>query len=484
LTSDCCADLDARVAELEATTARKGNRRVSLTISGWVARELYVWDDGKLSDAYVVDTSVTLATHFKFSGEAQIKPGWKAGFVQHIELIDSGSIAVSQLQDEGAGDSALYILEAKWFIESDRLGRITVGQQSQPSDNTAILADFSGSLVQSNWVLFDGASFFLRPKGSHALEVLPGSFELGNTWGSGLGFCATTGLGIGGDCNGLPRDAVRYDTPSFYGLVLSTSWGENDYWDIALNYQADWNSVRFKLGMAYNWWGDNKQDPLEFNRDADGSYFQIGAMALHVPSGLFLYGAYGKEDVNNRFYVSSTPVDEFIDGATVTLFDLQRAPDNDHWFFKAGIRRQWNPLGATVFYGEWARYNDMFGGYDCTYSVPGTPIGDGCDTGGGIVITASQLDRYGFGVVQEIDAAAMSIWAKWVQLEGDIDFRNVGEFDTAGYESKGRSRTQDYERLNQFLVGALINFQAGQRSNPQGPRSSGPFLICAARPLA
>ena len=29
---DCCADLEERVAELEATTARKGNRKVSLTI--------------------------------------------------------------------------------------------------------------------------------------------------------------------------------------------------------------------------------------------------------------------------------------------------------------------------------------------------------------------------------------------------------------------------------------------------------------------
>lgn len=33
---NCCADLEERVAELEATTARKGNRKVSLTIYGQV----------------------------------------------------------------------------------------------------------------------------------------------------------------------------------------------------------------------------------------------------------------------------------------------------------------------------------------------------------------------------------------------------------------------------------------------------------------
>ncbi len=32
---DCCADLEERVAELEATTVRKGNKKVSVTISGW-----------------------------------------------------------------------------------------------------------------------------------------------------------------------------------------------------------------------------------------------------------------------------------------------------------------------------------------------------------------------------------------------------------------------------------------------------------------
>ena len=38
LGGDCCADLEERVADLEATTARKGNRKVSLKISDWVNR--------------------------------------------------------------------------------------------------------------------------------------------------------------------------------------------------------------------------------------------------------------------------------------------------------------------------------------------------------------------------------------------------------------------------------------------------------------
>ena len=38
LGGDCCADLEERVAELEATTVRKGNKKVSVTLSGWVVK--------------------------------------------------------------------------------------------------------------------------------------------------------------------------------------------------------------------------------------------------------------------------------------------------------------------------------------------------------------------------------------------------------------------------------------------------------------
>ena len=47
LGGDCCADLEERVAELEATTARKGNRKMSLTITGQVNRMIMFWDDGR-----------------------------------------------------------------------------------------------------------------------------------------------------------------------------------------------------------------------------------------------------------------------------------------------------------------------------------------------------------------------------------------------------------------------------------------------------
>lgn len=58
LGGDCCAELEERVAELEATTARKGNRKVSLTISGSVNEAVLFWDDGSESNAYVGTNSL------------------------------------------------------------------------------------------------------------------------------------------------------------------------------------------------------------------------------------------------------------------------------------------------------------------------------------------------------------------------------------------------------------------------------------------
>ena len=68
LGGDCCADLEERVAELEATTVRKGNKKVSVTLSGWVVKDATWWDDGQRVNFYVGDKDTTLSSHFQISG--------------------------------------------------------------------------------------------------------------------------------------------------------------------------------------------------------------------------------------------------------------------------------------------------------------------------------------------------------------------------------------------------------------------------------
>lgn len=93
LAGDCCADLEERIAELEGTTVRKGNHKVSLTVSGYVAQEITWWDDGGKKNAYLYGLGPTQATHVKFTGQAQITPGWTASYVLRIQNLTDNPFA-------------------------------------------------------------------------------------------------------------------------------------------------------------------------------------------------------------------------------------------------------------------------------------------------------------------------------------------------------------------------------------------------------
>ncbi|MDO9382919.1 MAG: porin [Hyphomicrobiaceae bacterium] len=391
LGGNCCADLEERIAELEATTARKGNRKVSLTVSGWVAEQVMYWDDGEESNVYVGGIGATLASHVKFTGQATISPGWTAGYVLHIEATGNENLGQNQFDDNApqvnSGGGTVGLLQSYWFIKSDHLGKVSIGKQSQASDNTAILVDGSGSLVPANWVLFDVNNFFVRQNGGFS----------GLTIGGGFGGCGGMG-GAGGDCNGLTENVVRYDSPTFGGFSFSTSWGEDDMWDIAARYAGEFGGFKLAAATAFTHSTDPGIGAIGDSAEAD--YFQVGAYAQHVPTGLFLYGAYGT-----------------FENEDVVAAELE----SDTYYLKAGIRQRWTPLGHTVLYGEYMNVESDFDD---------------------LASTNRELDQWGLGIVQEVDAAAMSLW---------LSYRHY-EFDS------NNALEQDLEDFDLVKFGALINF--------------------------
>ena len=410
LGGNCCADLEERIAELEATTARKGNRKVSLTVSGWVNQQITFWDDGVESNVYIHDLGSTLGSHVKFTGQATISPGWSAGYVLHIEAM--GSDGLTQDANNPVGP-ALYnflgtglpnsvrgvqTLQSYWFLKSDTLGKVSVGLQSQASDNTAILVDGSGSLVPANWVAFDVNSFAVRGAAAGGP---------GGTWGH-FQSCAGMG-GAWGDCNGLTQSVIRYDSPTFAGFSVSASWGADDMWDIAARYSGEFNGVKVAVAAAYNEVNDRDYNNLReaLGVTVDANYFQIGAYAQHVPTGLFVLFNYGhlEQDSNSTF---------------------ANTPDADTFYVKAGIRQHWNSLGHTVLYAEYLNGQD--GALNTSLDDPGNK---------------SELEVFGFGAVQEIDAAAMSVWIKYRNLSGSATEEGV------------KLTAEDF---NYVGLGALINF--------------------------
>jgi hypothetical protein len=423
LGGNCCADLEERIAELEATTARKGNRKVSLTVSGWVGQQVTFWDDGLESNTYVHDLGTTLGSHVKFTGSAQISPGWTAGYVLQIEAIGSDGLTTSQDQPDGpavynalgagaTGLGGVQTLQSYWFVKSDTLGKIGVGKQSQASDNTAILVDGSGSLVPANWVAFDVNSFFVRASNGDNSTL---------SWGNAQS-CRGMG-GAWGDCNGLTQNVVRYDSPTFGGFSISASWGEDDMWDVAGRYAGEHHGFKLAAAVAYNEITDNRYNNIGGPGGIavpDSEYFQLGVYLQHVATGLF--GLYNYGDLQSEGFA-----------------------DAETHYFKGGLRTKFNHLGATIFYGEYLTGSDGAAG-----QVLGLDCGNRADLGtcdNVDFIESSDLDVWGLGVVQEIDAAAMSIWVKYRNLSVDVTTEDGEVSERGGFD--------DFHYVG---VGALINF--------------------------
>ena len=205
LGGDCCADLEERVAELEATTVRKGNKKVSVTLTGWVAEQVVYWDDGVEQNTYVTGLGTAFASNFHITGEAQIAPGWKSGYTIWVEADGSDVYTTNQFNDNGvmaiSGIRGLQVLKSFWFLESERLGKVSLGL-NHPADDSAVVAlDNSGTLVAAYWVAYDVFSFYVRGNFPGTNKGLPNGSANSTTmiWGNSV---SCRGYGGGpGDCN-------------------------------------------------------------------------------------------------------------------------------------------------------------------------------------------------------------------------------------------------------------------------------------------
>lgn len=164
------------------------------------------------------------------------------------------------------------------------------------------------------------------------------------------------------------------------------------------------------LGAGYSEFTDENTTGPSVSARKDSNVFQVGGYAQHLETGLFVHAAYGYEDNNDTLINTSA-------GTRV-------AQDSDHWYVKSGIRKKWTPLGATIVYGDYAEYLDQLGPAALALNA-----------------TDSTFRRYGGGIAQEIDAAAMTVYVKYQHYDADISgasLRNVvTDLDSADFVSFG-----------------------------------------------
>jgi hypothetical protein len=420
LGGNCCADLEERVAELEATTARKGNRRVSLTISGQVNTAVMAWDQGVDDAIFIVDNGVS-RSGFNFDGSAKINPNLTAGFQMVIGLATGArSHQTTQVDDDGgaATDGTLGVELANWYLRHDRLGEVRLGRINSASSGTT-LVDLGGVgvIANANAQLWAG-NFFVTSGGAIVNNDVRWSSMMGGS---------TVGI------NGLSRqNAISYTTPTMHGFSLQAAWGEQDavddgMWDVALRYAGEFAGFRVAAAVSYGKNAGNTTDAEDptagttlpiFGNGADIRKWQGSASVLHVATGLFLTGAFVNQSYNG------TSPGELNFGVAGT-----NRPDTDMFYVLGGITRNWTGLGNTAIYGEYGRFE---GGLDGIIA-------------GLVEFSSTEVDFWGIGVVQHIDAAAMEMY---------LSYRNYSNsfVDAAG------PTTVNGDDLSVVMGGARIRF--------------------------
>lgn len=259
LGGSCCADLEERVAELEATTARKGNRKVTLTVSGQVSRSI-LWLKDSSESEHVMADNFNSPSRLSFAGEGKIANGWSAGFLIELGI---GSFDDKVLLNPGGplAEEVGVRHSAVWL--GTPAGKIWLGQTSTATDG----------IVEIN--LAQGVNVGALPAAS---------------W---LGF------------DGARQQVLKYESQTFGGISIAASFtGENNVtltgeatFDVAARYAGEFSGVRVAAGIGYADLG------------LDASRISGSASVMHVLSGVFLTVNAGRLD-------GVTGIDPVIYGAT------------------------------------------------------------------------------------------------------------------------------------------------------------------------
>jgi hypothetical protein len=380
LGGDCCADLEERIAELEATTARKGNRKVSLKIYGNINKSVLWWDDGTEQNVYVV-TNQTTRNVLGFEGSAQINPKISAGYRLELEVrtassdfVDQGDVVfdpINKVNIIGVGDegrSDITVRQSNWWLEHKDIGRITIGRVSNATDGIAEI-DLSGSTAAAGSAVEAwNEGFFVRDKNTGVFvdPAFGDAFLMIDLYR--------------GNLDGGVGDFVRYDSPVVEGFIVSAAWGEDDDWDAAVRYAGEFGGFQIAAGFGYH--TGVIFDTDNFVTSVDHEEWVGSGSVLHVGTGLFATVAAGSRD-----------------------WDSPGISGEDYIYAKSGIYQKWVELGKTSVYGEYYHI------WDVGLDLPGLE---------------ESASMWGAGIVQHIDSAALEIYLAyrhyWADDVTDVTF--------------------------------------------------------------
>jgi predicted porin len=235
LGGNCCADLEERIAELESTVARKGNRKVTLTVSGQVSRSI-LFVDG--TDNRLMVDNFNSPSRFTFAGSAKINSHISAGYLIEIAVGSPEDALISGADQLAVRHNALWI--------ETPVGKTWLGHTGTATD----------SIVEINLV--------------EAVNV------------AALPIASWTGF------DGGRTQVLKHESPVFGGFSVSASWSDSvtssEAWDAALRYRGEFGGVRLAAGIGH---ADDGAGTMRLSGSAS---------VLHVASGIFLTAQAGRMD--------------------------------------------------------------------------------------------------------------------------------------------------------------------------------------------
>ncbi|MEM0911317.1 MAG: porin [Pseudomonadota bacterium] len=378
-------------------------------ISGWLNEGITYYDDGEGSDiAQLGDNGSTLGSRITLSGGyAPENTSLNFGFeviVEPTAAVDGNSASPllsnqDSLSNANAFGSGISLLSNNVYISGD-FGKVTIGTQSMPTDNIAVLADPSVTIWSGISPLFRALGFTIRGLGD-GIDAIQGA---NTTWGSFAQCAGLNGLGIGIDCNGIYRNGIRYDAPAFGNFSVAVGYANDDVYDFALKYAGEVGGLKAMahFGYAYNTDGGANIG----GSSSETTQFQVGLMDPN--SGIFGTFAYQLEEV-----------DDAVEGS---------GDDTDAYHTKVGIRKAFNKLGDSAFYVDYASYNDQFG----LANAQG--------------VTGSEVSVLGFAAEQYFGGRFL-IYGKYEIISLDVDGDEVAQ-----------GLYGDAEDLTLFQIGTTIFF--------------------------
>ncbi len=434
---DCCADLEARIAELEATTARKGNRKVSLVISGTINQSALTWYDGKASNVYTV-TNDNDRSRFSFVSKFEPSADWQFGYHLEIGIKAANSLRVNQLSPQGVdnrGDFGADIRDNFWYLLGKRFGALIIGTTFAATDRIA-----DSNVTQTNAfakyseIQDAGFGMFLRSSRNGQLT------RSDLTW--------RRLIAAGGDQPSESQrgfELIKYATPKWNGWNAIGTWVADDFWDVATRYDGTVGRFNVSAGIGYTQLVPGARsrvicagaNVLVDNGDDTSCRQLSGSISvLDKPTGLFVNFGTGLN----------------LNGLIKDTLRYQGTGVRDQHTFASGqigIEQRFNDLGKTTIYGE----HFVYDGGAATAAFVGPADSLNPTGAGNWAIWSSRANVWGAGIAQGIDAAAMILYLYYRHASGELNLRQLN-----GFSATGPIANAPIDDLDLLMSGAVIRF--------------------------